>query len=373
MFTFPLAPADLFEERRPQFMAWGIPSAVIHAVETRVTDMWADGPGGWTYEWAREAAKAKSREEWLLASSLFGAARFPCLATPSRVAALKEQSECFIKASPAFPRSFERSVIRCDSGHGTSVDVPVHIYGPNGNPALPTLLLSGGVDTGKMELHRMILMLSRLGKLRVVAMDMPGTGETDTPLRANADVIYKQVIDQFRGLGKIGFLGVSFGGHWAAKFALRHEMDAVVDLGGPVGVDGIDDAFVAGLPNGMPGIIGNAMRFDAYPVGAAAGAMLHDFSLRDQCLLTQSDCARTLVVNGSADPYIPAADIEVFRRYPSAEVWILQGLGHCAAEKLRRIFPAMATWLRKELHGPSIVNRLLHAAALKVLPTVSRL
>lgn len=369
MFTFPLAPTDLFEERSPQFMAWGIPKAIIHAVEARVTDMWAEEPGGWTYEWTQEAAKARADGAWMLASSLYGAARFPCLATPSRLVALKAQSECFLQASSGFPGSFERKVIRCDTGHA-KVDVPVHVYAPKGATALPTLLLSGGVDTGKMELHRMILILSRLGRLRVVAMDMPGTGETDTPLTENADVIYKQVLDQFRGRGKMGFLGVSFGGHWAAKFALRREVDAVVDLGGPVGVNGIDGTFVAGLPNGMPGIIGNAMRFDAYPDATVAGAMLRNFSLHSQGLVDQLDCARTLVVNGSNDPYIPVADIEVFRRYPSAEVWMLRGLGHCAAEKLPRIFPAMTTWLRKELHGPSMGNRLLHFAARRVLPAL---
>ncbi len=367
MFTFHLSPAELFAERRPQFIAWGIPKAVVYGVEARVVDMWAEGPGGWTWEWSQEATKAKTVGNWMLASSLYGAARFPCLATPGRILALKEQATCFLKASPRFPGLFERRIIACQAASAT-VDVPVHIYTPESKAPLPTLILSGGVDTGKLELHRMALMLSKLGQLRVVAMDMPGTGESDTPLTENADTIYMTVINRFRGQGKIGFLGVSFGGHWAAKLALRHEVDAVVNLGGPVGVNDINGSFVRGLPNGMPGIIGNAMRFNTYPDETVADTMLSAFSLRDQGLLEQPDCTRMLVVNGSADPYIPSADVEVFRRYPSAEVWVLRGLGHCAAEKLMRIFPAMTTWLRKELHGRSLRNHLLHSAALGVLP-----
>ncbi|RJF87379.1 alpha/beta fold hydrolase [Oleomonas cavernae] len=367
MFTFDLSPSDLFEERSKQFVAWGIPEKTIRNVQARVVDTWADGPGGWTYEWMQEATRAKAAADWLLASSLFGAARFPCLAKPNRVAALDEQVKCFLKASSRFPGQFERRLIQCNV-HGEIVGVPVHIYMPKGTSALPTVLLSGGVDTGKMELHRIALMLSKLGGLRVVAMDMPGTGESNLPLTDEVDSVYRTVLDTFRGQGKIGILGVSFGGHWAAKLALRRDVDVAVNFGGPIGANDIDGAYIAGLPNGMPGIIGNAMRLKAYPDAAVADRMLQGFSLRDQGLLDQADCARMLVVNGSADPYIPLADVEVFRRYPSAEVWLLRGLGHCAAEKIARVVPGMITWLRKELHGESVGNRLFHGVALMLRP-----
>ena len=367
MFTFDLTPKELFEERSRQFVAWGISKHTVHGVEARVTDMWGDGPGGWTYEWAREAAKARTAGDWMLAASLFGAARFPCLAAPNRVAALKEQVECFIKASAAFPVRFERRLIPCNA-HGGVVQIPVHVYSPKGAAALPTLLLSGGVDTGKMELHRIALLLTKLGRLRVVAMDMPGTAESDTPLTGDADGVYRAILDQFRGHRKIGVLGVSFGGHWAAKLALRGDVDVAVNFGGPVGVNVIDGAYVAALPNGMPGIIGNAMRFGAYSDVAAAGNLLGRFSLLDQGLLDRADCVRMLAVNGDNDPYIPVADVEVFRRYPSAEVWLLRGLGHCATEKIPRVIPGIVTWLRKELHGASMTTRLLHGMAMQILP-----
>ena len=164
MFTFPLPTHELFEERRKQFVAWGIPQETVKRVEARVKDAWSDAPGGWTYEWVLEAEKAKSKEDWMLAASLFGAARFPCLATPSRIAALTQQAECFELASHAFPLHFERQVVPCDVG-GRTVLIPVHIYAPKGGAQLPMVLLSGGVDTGKMELHRVCLLLSKLGKL----------------------------------------------------------------------------------------------------------------------------------------------------------------------------------------------------------------
>lgn len=367
MFTFNLSSHELFEERRKQFIAWGIPKATVQSVEARVVDTWANAPGGWTYEWVQEAQKAKAKKDWMLAASLFGAARFPCLATPDRQAALEEQAHCFINASRDFSGRFDRQMVACKVA-GSIVSIPIHVYAPVGAASLPTVLLSGGVDTGKMELHRLALMLSKIGNLRVVAMDMPGTGESNTPLTKDADVIYRTVLDQFRGQGKVGILGVSFGGHWAAKLALRCEVDAAVNFGGPIGVTAIDGAYVSGLPNGMPGIIANAMRLKAYPDETGAGEMLRDFGLNGQGLLDRPDCARLLAVNGSADAYIPIADVEVFRRYPSAEVWLLRGLSHCAAEKIMWVAPGIITWLRKALHGDSVKNRLLHSLALKVLP-----
>ena len=86
--------------------------------------------------------------------------------------------------------------------------------------------------------------------------------------------------------------------------------------------------------------------------------------MRDQGLLDRAGCVRILAVNGDTDPYIPVADVEVFRRYPSAEVWLLRGLGHCAAGKIMRVVPAMITWLRKELHGEPTTTRLLHGMAM---------
>jgi esterase FrsA len=367
MFTFELSPHELFEERRKQFIAWGIPRETVRSAESSIVTAWGNSPGSWTYEWVQHAERARSKEKWMLASALFGAARFPTLAESNRVAALEQQVQCFIKASHGFPVQFERRLITCRA-EGRSATVPVHVYRPNGAGPLPTVVLSGGVDTGKMEMHRLALLLSKIGNLRVVAMDMPGTGESDMPLTKDSDSVYRTVLDEFRGEGKIGILGVSFGGHWAAKLALLGDVDVCVNFGGPIGVNGIDGEAIAKLPNGMPGIVGNALRLQAYPDRIAAGEMLSGFSLRDQRLLDRADCARLLAVNGSVDQYFDSTDVEIFRRYPSADVWLLKGLSHCAAEKITRVAPGMITWLRKELHGESFTNRLLHRTAMALLP-----
>lgn len=41
-YEFPVNPADLYGERRPQFVNRGLPSADLDQVVSRVTQMWAD-------------------------------------------------------------------------------------------------------------------------------------------------------------------------------------------------------------------------------------------------------------------------------------------------------------------------------------------
>jgi esterase FrsA len=366
MFAFPINPHDLFDERRIQFARWGIPRSTIARVERRITDNWHEGAGGWTYEWSREAAAAQADKRWLLAAMLYGAARFPVVCTPARHEALRNQVQCFMRASANFPVHFERIEI-CHEDGGT-VRFPAHVYQPRQRGEYPVVCLTGGVDTGKMELHRLALAFALYGRFTVVALDMPGTGETDTPLQPTSDRLYRTVLSRFEGRHKKAIVGVSFGGHWAAKLALRNEVDAAIDWGGPVGAEDRDASVVAHLPNGMTGIVANAARLPDLPDIAGMERFLDMFSLRRQTLFDGVDCAPLLVVNGDCDPYIPSQDVRVFNAYPSARVWLLRGLGHCAAEASMRVVPGMLTWLRATLHGHSIGNRVALRLAEWVLP-----
>ncbi|WP_157633595.1 alpha/beta fold hydrolase [Burkholderia ubonensis] len=370
MFTFPLDPAALFEERRAQFVGWGIPAEIVARMERRIDDCWSESPGGWACEWWDEAERAAARQDWLLASLLYGAARFPVACTPLRRDALRRQVDCFMRAAPTFRAHFERVTIRSEHAEGGAF--PVHVYRPARESERPVVCLSGGVDTGKMELHRLAQILARVGRFDVVAMDMPGTGESGMCLQADSDAAYRSVLSQVAGQRKKAILGVSFGGHWAAKLALQHEVDAAVDLGGPIGAADREAGQIRHLPNGMTGIVANAMRLPALPDEQAADELLARFSLHRQGLLDQIDCAPLLAVNGADDPYIPSGDVRVFERYPAATVWPLAGLGHCAAEKIGRVVPAIIAWLYCELRTDSLGGRLALTVAERLLPRRER-
>ena len=67
-YTYNLSPASSFEDRYSQFIAFGIPKADVDTLRATIKDMWADAPGGWSYEWSAFARKYLSVGNSLLAS-----------------------------------------------------------------------------------------------------------------------------------------------------------------------------------------------------------------------------------------------------------------------------------------------------------------
>lgn len=373
MFAFPLDPQDLFTERAAQMNKWGIPRATILRMQDAITDAWSDGPGGWTHEWSKEARSAELEDRWLLAAALYGAARFPVACTESRREALRKQVECYVRASPSFPCAFERLEFSIRTTDGVQ-HVPAHFFSPlhvSAADKLPVVLLSGGVDTYKMELHRLATLLVKLGGVRVVAIDMPGTGETGGVMSPRSHEVYEGILDNLAPLGSVkrGILGISFGGHWAAKLALRNTVDCAIDIGGPVGYVRIDKEYLAALPNGMTGIVANAMGFSAMPTPEESNAMLQAFSLRP--LLEGAVSSPLLALNGAGDPYIPQAETRVFSTVVNARAWIVEKGDHCAANMFPRLMPHLIAWLRLRLHGASIGNRALAWTTRLALPAIS--
>jgi esterase FrsA len=365
VFTFELSPLELFAERERQIAGWGIPWQVVNEVRMQARDMWSDDTGGWVPAWARQADRAERNGAWLLAALCWGAARFPCFATPSRKAAYERQLAAYERASADFPVRFERLVLDVPSEHGPT-PVPVHLFARRRRPGRGLVVLSGGVDTWKVELHRLSVTIARATGLQVAALDMPGTGESKLALTPGADAVLAAVIRRLAervGSDGTAFFGVSFGGHWAAKLALLGEVDAAIDLGGPVGA-GESTVDVANLPNGMTGIVAHALGLDRLPTDEEAQALVDGFSLRRQGLLDGDGAtsAHLLAVNGEHDLYIPPEDTTVFRSQPKATVWVVKGAGHCAAERIRLVIPPALAWLSARLHREARAYRVLERA-----------
>jgi esterase FrsA len=345
---------------------WGIPGATLRRVTAATSDMWREGPGGWAYEWSREAEAAERQGRWFQAAMCYGAAKFPCISTELQERSYAKQIECYSRASGDFPCRFQRLEIEVPYRDRTTL-VCVHSFAPKTGTGLPLICLSGGVDTLKMELHKLALAIALLGRFRVAVIDMPGTGESAIALAGDAHVIYEGVLAKLHDAQKKGVWGVSFGGHWAAKLACLSAVDAAVDMGGPIGKKLFDDV---PLPNGMAGIVANALGDeDLLAAPAAVRADLGaQFSLEKQGLLANRTSSPLLVFNGKSDPYIPVEDTMVFAGWRESLVWLFEDGDHCAANRIKRIVPAAVAWLRLSLHGDTAVNRLIASAATRVLP-----
>ena len=349
MFTFDVPPDALFDERTRQFTSLGIPRRAVTRARNEIHDMWGMADDGWVPVWAREAERAAAQGDLLLASLCWGAARFPALANTGRVFAYEQQLEWYLAAAPGFPVRFHRQV--------RDVPTPLHLFRRRFAPRPGVIVLSGGVDTWKMDLHRLAVATALATGRLVVAMDMPGTGESKVPLSPDADRVYSEVVALLRkryGM-PVGFIGLSFGGLWAAKLALLGEVDAAVDIGGPTGAAG-ERVDVLRLPYGMSGIIGNALRLDAMPSSELVEELYRKFSLRDQGLLDRPGGAPLLAINGDRDQYVPLGDTTGLAGRPDTTVWVVPGGTHCAPERFAQVAIGMWGWIAARLH-PSGATR----------------
>ncbi len=111
-YEFPDDPKATFAERTPQFVGLGFPKEEVDRLAAAITDMWADAPGGWCYEWSQLAERYIDSGETWMAALAYGNARFPVLADDAKKAAMGHQLEQYIASSKDFPGR-----LRASGGH----------------------------------------------------------------------------------------------------------------------------------------------------------------------------------------------------------------------------------------------------------------
>lgn len=351
MYTYDVDPQAMFDDRTHQFAAFGLPIADIAAVRARVTDMWAEGPGGWSHEWSALAKKYIGDGNHGLAAYAYGCAHFPCLNTQARVRALADQLEQYELAAKDFPVAFERRIIGVGY-QGAQIEIPVHLYSPDGDyTSHPVLLAHGGVDTFKMDFHPFCVALTLGAGVTTLAIDMPGTGETPVPLGPDGDEVIAGVVKFGRSIGdgRVAHFGMSFGGNFSAMSGLTGLVDAAVDLGGPV-VASFTAEHGAALPYGMRDIVGNAMHFGRAPTLTELMTGLGRLSRAE--LLAQKGNSPMLVINGADDYFVSRSDTLVFEGRRDTDVHLLDATGHCAISRLPEVLPMITGWLRTQLATP---------------------
>lgn len=368
-YTYQVDVQAVFQARFDQFLAFGVPRADVLSLQGKITDMWADGPGGWPYEWSAQASQYMEAGKPFLASIAYGYAKFPCLADDARRTALRKQVEAFLAAAPSFPIKFERRILTLPHA-GATIELPVHLYSVSGDySGEPVLMFSGGIDTYKMDCHDMCVTLAQRLGLTVLAFDIPGTAENPIPLSGESDDMVLGLVEEARriGNGKVAHFGMSFGGNFSAMTGLSGAVDAAIVNGGPVDRTFTKDV-VDNMPFGTNDILGNDMGFDHQPSVDELLAATQTLSRRG--LLARTDNAPTLVVNGADDPLIPLFDTLVFEGRPKTEVHLLPDTGHCAVSKLPEMMDVTVDWLSRQ-PGFEPKTRQVQAAFATPLPVAS--
>jgi len=351
-YEYPVDVKALWSERAPQFVGLGTAKEDVDRLAEVVTDMWADSPGGWTYEWSRLAQRYADSGQPYRASLAYGGARFPCLADAAKATAHQHQLEQYILAAKDFPVAFERRVVRARY-RGEVVEVPVHILSErDATRDAPVLVTTGGVDTYKMDAHQMWISYVLGAHLRVVACDIPGTGDLiEIPTSRASTEVLDQVVAFARTLttGRVGQLGFSFGGYFSAHAGLTGAVDAAVVIGGPVS-NTFAESNIDGLTYGMQDILGNAYGFAEVPTRDQLIETSARFTLDD---LLDRDCnCPMLVINGDNDVHVPITDTQVFEGRPNTDVILIGGGTHCAFNRFDLLQPIVIRWLTSHLHTP---------------------
>jgi esterase FrsA len=352
-YQWPIEPEELFVERYPQMVNTGLPAQDADAMRAAITDMWSEQPGGWVFEWSRLGARFAEEGNEALATLAYGWAKFPVLADDAKRAALQRQVEHYLLAAEDFPVDFERRFLEVPY-RGSSARLPVHVLAAPDLPEdAPVLIASGGVDSWKMDLHALFVAFALGTRTRVLAFDIPGTGECPIPLSRDSVELVNELVDYARELGDgtVAHLGISMGGYFSAATGLAGTVDAAIVLGGP-----IDAAFAPGrsFQFGMADIVGNAFGFDRSPTAEQTAQRGAAMSLRP--LLDQDTNAPMIVINGAEDIHVPQEDTLVFRGRRDTRVELLPDTGHCAISKLGDVIALMIDWLNETLSAARVAG-----------------
>jgi esterase FrsA len=192
----------------------------------------------------------------------------------------------------------------------------------------PLVFMINGTDSRKEDEVQGHDGLYRSG-IGVVAVDMPGTGESPVKADVGSERIFSRVLDYLAtrpevDSKRIVAWGVSYGGHWSAQLAYeeRARLRGAVVQGGP-----IDEYYSADWQKkslGTPEYL-----FDLFAARAAIYGVesLDEFyaygprlSLKKQGLLGQPS-APMLVLNGEKDTQVPIADLYVLLQSGGTAKW----------------------------------------------------
>jgi pimeloyl-ACP methyl ester carboxylesterase len=222
---------------------------------------------------------------------------------------------------------------------------------PRGVERPPLVVIWGGIDAFKEE--RKPDEYLAIG-LAVLAMDMPGVADAPLAGSEDAERLWDAVFDWIAArpdldASRVGIVGGSTGGYWAAKLAHTHRarIRAAVDHGGC--------AHYAFTPEWIAKAQRGEYPFElAETLACAFGRSTYDewleyaprLSLLTQGILDQP-CAPLLLVNGVQDTVFPIEDMYLLIEHGSPKfARFMPNSGHMGAPDA---MPVLLSWLEEQL------------------------
>ena len=302
--------------------------------------------------------RAKAREAYLAAWRYYGFGAWPTQNSEGKREAHRRATTAFRAYAAIAEPAIE--VLRVPF---EGKEITAYLQLPAGRPA-PVVMSVGGLDSYKeyvVEQYGPGYLAAGLGYL---AIDMPGTGEAPIKIDVGAERMFSKLLDALIArkdidAKRIGFMGVSWGGHWGARvgYTEKDRLRGTVAWAGPVDIyfsrewqskalgtrEYLFDLFAA-----RAGVYGVSTLEDFYAYGPR-------MSLKNGDLLSRPS-APMLVINGEKDSQVPIEDLYLLLRNGSPkEAWVNPQGGHIGRGpgwSDARIFrEVVVPWLAAKLNG----------------------
>jgi pimeloyl-ACP methyl ester carboxylesterase len=332
-------------------------------VESVLGNLTSKDPELWAAEWSRVAKPyeetgarhenagrfEEARAAYLQAYVYYATGRYPVPHSAGKMECFRKSLELYEKAG----RYFEPSLARVEIPYGDKT-IPAYVRLRGHNVKHPVVINFGGIDGFKAEAFEYEEAMHRAG-LTTCAIDMPGVGECPTKGSTTADSLFSAVIDYLQtrpevDASRIGVVGQSFGGYWAAKMAFveAKRLRASVVWGGGVHYFFQED-WLRQSTNAesylMDHDIARCMAFGVNNLDELA-KVFPSMSLKTQGWLEKVSCPM-LIVNGKDDLQTPIDDLYILLEHGTPKSARVFPGGHMG--QTPGTLPTIIRWLKNEL------------------------
>ncbi len=337
--------------------------AALDRLESLDRDAWAAAFSACAPPYEARAAAAEAagdlqaaRDNYLLAYDYYHVARYPAPNSPGKQQAYRKAQEHYLKAARYFDPPLEVVEMPFRGRPGEGDRVIGHLRKPRmaghapGRP-WPIVVLWGGIDSFKEERRDESFLAAGLATMMI---DMPGVGDAPLAGSEDAERMWDAVFDWIAtrpdlDATRVGVLGGSTGGYWAAKLAHTHRdrLRAAIDQGGPAHyafeADWIAKAQHGEYPFELAETLASAFGLRTYDEWVAYAPRL---SLLRQGILDQP-CAPLLLINGVKDTVFPIQDMYLLLEHGSPKTARFFPTGHMGHTP--QTDPLMLAWMLHHL------------------------
>jgi pimeloyl-ACP methyl ester carboxylesterase len=299
-----------------------------------------------------------ARRNYMLAFTYYRIAWFPLPNTSATKTAYRLSVDNYLKAASFYDSPFEKIVIPFAGNEGEGKEIPVYLRKPKDVERPPILINQPGIGVAKEFLSNVEPSFLERG-IATLAMDMPGTGESPVTGATNAERLYDAIItyiqtrDDLDG-SRVGLMGMSLGGYWAAKAAHTEfkRVAGVVFWGGGVHYYFQPDWQLKSRD--AQSWLGNidvvTTRYNAFGISSLDEWLEQapNFSLLTQGILDQP-CAPMLLINGKYDLQCPVEDIYLMLEHGLPKTARIFPGGHMGMTP--QTLPTVVEWMVQRLQG----------------------